>query len=582
VRARLAVYDPVMGRTTSVRELVALNGDIVAYSRSLADDPVATSATMAEYREIVGSRVSAYGGRVASFVGDNFMALFEDPKDAVQAAIAITTDIEERTASAAPEARLRFRLGLDVGPIADVGSDYEGEALAVAARIQAKASPGGLSISGALYAALDEPALRFRATGEQQLKGIPEPVEIYEFVGLPTDADGRVSPGSLALETPSVAVLPIHADAVSDDVRSLGGIIRGDLLHRLSTIPELMVVDAAAASDAAPTAATRYMLETGIYEFGEDLRVFATLFDVTTMNVVKSLKWSVARSQALTLSDEIADEVARAIEVELVVGAPAGLYAELGDPEAIENVYLGWYHMRSETREGMDEAIRLFRQVAHDHPDQPYGHVLQAYALWVAASNGWVPDPVATIREAQALAIRGGSLGDPTGMAQALEAATLMSLGQVEDALDTIENLEIVRPTCDVTYALEGSLRRYLGQWEEAVDLLDVAMRLTGVNKPWYPTVKACSLFIGSRLDQAASVAERVLEHQPNNLEALAVLAASQHELGMERRAHATADEIRKRFPATDIATWLSQSPYQDDAIVSRWHHDLSAVGLIG
>lgn len=564
-----------------MRELVALNGDIVAYSRSLADDPVATSATMAEYREIVGSRVSAHGGSVASFVGDNFMALFEDPKDAVQAAIAITTDIEERTASAAPEARLRFRLGLDVGPIADVGSDYEGEALAVAARIQAKASPGGLSISGALYAALDEPALRFRATGEQQLKGIPEPVEIYEFVGLPTDADGRVSPGSLALETPSVAVLPIHADAVSDDVRSLGGIIRGDLLHRLSTIPELMVVDAAAASDAAPTAATRYMLETGIYEFGEDLRVFATLFDVTTMNVVKSLKWSVARSQALTLSDEMADEVARAIEVELVVGAPAGLYAELGDPEAIENVYLGWYHMRSETREGMDEAIRLFRQVAHDHPDQPYGHVLQAYALWVAASNGWFPDPVATIREAQALAIRGGSLGDPTGMAQALEAATLMSLGQVEDALDTIENLEIVRPTCDVTYALEGSLRRYLGQWEEAVDLLDVAMRLTGVNKPWYPTVKACSLFIGSRLDQAASVAERVLEHQPNNLEALAVLAASQHELGMERRAHATADEIRNRFPATDIATWLSQSPYQDDAIVSRWHHDLSAVGLI-
>ena len=41
----------------------------------------------------------------------------------------------------------------------------------------------------------------------------------------------------------------------------------------------------------------------------------------------------------------------------------------------------------------------------------------------------------------------------------------------------------------------------------QAVDLLDVAMRLTGVNKPWYPTVKACSLFVGGRVEEAASVA---------------------------------------------------------------------------
>ena len=124
-------------------------------------------------------------------------------------------------------------------------------------------------------------------------------------------------------------------------------------------------------------------------------------------------------------------------------------------------------------------------------------------------------------------------------------------------------------------------MRRYLGQWEQAVDLLDVAMRRTGINKPWYPTVKACSLFMGGRVEQAATTAEMVLEHQPQNLEALLVLTAAQVELGSDRRARATADLVRERFPAVDVEAWLEASPYQDQASVERWRKDLTAAGLI-
>jgi len=139
----------------------------------------------------------------------------------------------------------------------------------------------------------------------------------------------------------------------------------------------------------------------------------------------------------------------------------------------------------------------------------------------------------------------------------------------------------ITRPTCDVTYGLAGSLRRYMGQWEKAVDLLDVAMRLTGVNKPWYPTVKACSLFIGGRVERAASIAEEVLEYQPNNLEALLVLAAAQVEMGLGRRARATAQLVQERFPTADLLAWLDGSPYQSEEIIHRWKADLASAGMI-
>ena len=132
-----------------------------------------------------------------------------------------------------------------------------------------------------------------------------------------------------------------------------------------------------------------------------------------------------------------------------------------------------------------------------------------------------------------------------------------------------------------MTYGLLGSLDRYLGKWRESVEQLDLAMRLTAVNKPWYPTVKSCSLLIGERPEQAAALAESVLEYQPRNLEALLVLASAQVELGLRRRAAATAESIRDQFADLDVAEWLTRQPYQDAGVVQHWSANLATLGLV-
>lgn len=568
--------------STDRGHMIALNADVVGYSRLLADDYEATTAAMTEYHGLVDAEVAAHRGTVANFVGDSFMAVFDEVEDAVGCAIAITTAVEARNADVPDSRRVRFRMGLDQGEVGFAAGGYHGDALNIAARIQAIAQPGGISVSGRVYRSLDEPALRFRPVGRQSLKNIPEHIEVYELAGVPAD-EGRVSgPRSLSLESPTLAVLPIHTEEVDDRVRSAAAMIRQDLVHRLAGVPQLNVVDAGIdprEDHGGDTA--RYMLESGVHQFGEQVRVFVTLFDVTTMNVVKSHKWMAAVDEMLSLSERVAEETARAVEIELIVGEPAGLYAELEDPAAIEQVYLGWYHLRSGNLEGWAKALDLFERVAGSHPEQPYGHVLSAFSLWLGAANGWVPDPAAALEDAHRRAASGAALGDPTGMAQAVEAAILMLEGKPDEALAILDGLEIIRPTCDVTYGLQGSLRRYVGDWQAVVELLDTAMRLTGINKPWYPTVKASSLFVGGKLDQAAAIAEEVLEYQPNNLEALLVLAAAQSELGMERRARATAELIGERFPSIDVEAWLDNSPYQRREIVERWKGDLASAGAI-
>ena len=561
---------------------VVLNADVAGYSRLMSDDFESTTATMVRYRQVVDSKIAESGGTLVDFVGDNFMATFEDAREAVQTAIAIATKFEIENADIPGPRQVQFRMGIDLGDVAVSGGRYFGDPLNIASRIQAIARPGGLCISGRVYRALDEPALRFRPIGQQRLKNIPEEVEVYEFADLPSDGTVTTERRSLSLESPTVAVLPIHTEMADESVGATAGILRGDLIHRLARVPQLRVIDAKTeTSDKRVVTAARYMVETGVHQVGDKVRVYATLFDVATMNIVKSYKWTVQAEDLFALSDRFADDVARSIEIELIVGEPAGLYSDLDDPEAIEKVYLGWYHLRTDTREGWSRAIELFGQVAQFHPDQPYGHVLSAFANWIGAANEWVGDPDTALSKAREQAQAALDTGDPTGMARAVEASILMSEGRQDEALAVIEQLEIIRPTCDVTYGLEGSVRRYMGQWEKAIDLLEIAMRLTGINKPWYPTVKACSLFIGGRIEQAASVAEMVLDYQPHNLEALLVLAAAQIELGMDRRAKATTEIIRGRFPSVNVEAWFDKSPYQIKELVERWKKDLASAGAI-
>ena len=561
------------------RELVALNADVVGYSALVADDLGATTASMSEYHALVERFVTDNGGALDNFVGDSFMAVFDDVMAGLRTAISITTECETRNTDLPPARRVRFRMGMDQGLVRFSEGNHHGDPLNIAARIQAIAPAGGLAVSDRIYQALDEPALRFRAMGRQRMKNIPERVGVYEFVGLPTEA--RPARRSLELERPTLAILPVHTEMADDQVKAATGMIRQDLIHRLSAIPDLVLIDAPRDPEGGLVGTAQYMIETGVHQFGERVRVFAMLFDVNTMNVVKSHKWTMSVDQMFSTSEQLAEEVARSVDVELVVGEPARLYQELDDPAAIEKIYLGWFHLRDDTREGWSKALRLFEEVAESHPDHPYGHVLSGFAEWLGAANGWVPDAGAALTKAVALARRGGETGDPTGMSQAVEAAVLMSRGQVDEALEKLDNLEIIRPTCDITFGLEGSVRRYLGQWEQAVELLDIAMRLTGINKPWYPTVKATALFVGGRLDEAASLAEEVLEYQPNNLEALLVLAAAQTELGLERRARGTSELIKSRFPSVDVGDWLEKTPYQRRELVERWKGDLVSAGAI-
>ena len=169
------------------RKIVALNADVVGYSRLVSDDLESTTAAMLRIRQLVDSKITEGGGTLVDFIGDNFMAAFEDAVDAVKSAIAIAAEIEIANIDIPGPRQIRFRMGIDLGDVTVTGGRYLGDPLNIASRIQSISRSGGLCVSGSVYRALDEPALRFRPIGQQRLKNILREIEVYEFADLPTD-----------------------------------------------------------------------------------------------------------------------------------------------------------------------------------------------------------------------------------------------------------------------------------------------------------------------------------------------------------------------------------------------------------
>jgi len=167
------------------RKLVAiLSADAVGYSRLTAQDEAGAVRAIALQREVLSAGVERYGGRVVDAVGDNLLAEFPSVVKAVQCAIEAQSELAVHNAGLPPDAQLELRIGIHLGDVIVDGPRIAGDGVNVAARIQERATPGGVTISGAGYEQIQgKLALDWEDLGEQWLKNLPRPVRVYRTGG---------------------------------------------------------------------------------------------------------------------------------------------------------------------------------------------------------------------------------------------------------------------------------------------------------------------------------------------------------------------------------------------------------------
>jgi adenylate cyclase len=134
---------------SQTRRLAAiLAADVVGYSRLMGADEEGTHERLkAHLDELVNPKIAAHRGRVVKNTGDGFLAEFPSVVDAMKCAVDMQQRMAERNLVAPPEKRIEFRIGVHQGDVVIEDHDIFGDAVNVAARLEALAEPGGICVS---------------------------------------------------------------------------------------------------------------------------------------------------------------------------------------------------------------------------------------------------------------------------------------------------------------------------------------------------------------------------------------------------------------------------------------------------
>jgi TolB-like protein/Tfp pilus assembly protein PilF len=179
----------------------------------------------------------------------------------------------------------------------------------------------------------------------------------------------------VAVPPRAIAVLPFDnlSHDASDEELALG--VADSVLHQLASIPELIVVARSssfslgrptpAAREAGRRLGVRYLVEGSVQRMGRTVRVTAQLIDADASRTLWSVKLDRAADAVFELQDQIADQVARELDVTLH-GRPSE-YARYG-----ADAYLAFVRGRalvdSRTLVGVEESIKQFSRAVELSP----------------------------------------------------------------------------------------------------------------------------------------------------------------------------------------------------------------------
>jgi adenylate cyclase len=585
------------------RKLTAiLSADVEGYSRLMGHDEEATIRTLKTYRSAIKNLVQQYRGRVVDMPGDNILAEFSSVVDAVNCAVEIQRDIAERNAGLPYHRKMEFRIGVNLGDVIEERGRIYGDGVTVTARLESLAEPGGICISGVVYDQVKKKLnIEYQFVGEKSVKNIEEPVHVYRVLSVPgATARGvikaKVERMAFPLpEKPSIAVLPFTNMSGDPAQEYIGDGISENIISALSVGATIFVIArnstftykgrAVKVQHVAEDLGVRYVLEGSVQKSGDRLRVTAQLIDALSGHHLWSERYDRKMGELFNLQDEITKKIVVSLQVELTHGEQARVYAK-----STENLESWSYGVKGNdfldkfNKEDNLKARELFETAIKIDPGYVLAYVWLGATHTLDAAYGWSESPVDSFKCAHELAQKALILDDKSASVHALLGLTYLFQRQHDKAITEGKLAISLDPNFSIGHAHFSGTMFFSGRFEEAIELMKKAMRLS----PYYPAFYLNYLgrsyaFIG-RYEEAIATCNKLYDRgQRGEYPAewgLVYLAGVHVELGREYEARAFMLEALKINPELSLKSFEKGQPFKNPAHLQRELEILLKAGL--
>ena len=610
-----------------------LSADVKGYSRLMGEDEDSTIRTLGTYRQVMAGLIEQYRGRVVDAIGDNLLAEFSSAADAVQCAVEIQEELRARNSVLLASHRMKFRIGVNLGDVVEEGDRIYGDGINIAARIEALADAGGISISGTVYDSIaDRLRLEFEYSGEQAVKNITKPIRVYKVVLSPGPPGQTVvtpkerihrslfktalivsavlvlglaavaiwkfylHPSPLVTkpdlpDKPSIAVLPFVNMSADPQQEYFSDGLTEDIITGLSKIPRLFVIarnssftykgKAVKVQQVGRDLGVRYVLEGSVRKAGERIRITAQLIDAGTGHHLWAERYDRDLKDIFTLQDEITEQILTSMEVNLTTGEQARLRRKgTANRKAYEKVLKADEYYGRMTKEDNAQARQAYKEAMALDPEYAVPLVGLSYTHWMDVINGWSRSPRKSMKQATELAQKALELDDSLADTHVLLGNIYLMKGQYQQAMDAGEKALILEPNGADVNALLGLMLRYLGRPEEAISVLEKAIRLNPIPPAWYLYNMGDAYRLAGLNDKAIASFKKALKQNPDHFLAKVYLAATYGETGREEEGRHVADEVIRINPKFSVELYAKRLPYRNRDDIKQIIDGLHKAGL--
>jgi TolB-like protein/tRNA A-37 threonylcarbamoyl transferase component Bud32 len=251
---------------------------------------------------------------------------------------------------------------------------------------------------------------------------------------------------------------------------------------------------------------------------GDDLRISVELISVKDGFQLWSNRYEKKRRDEFAVEDEIALEVIKVLELELLGGEEAQVTAKYTDNLEAYNLYLrGRFCWEGRTKESLLESVDFFKRSLLQDPKYALAYAGLADAYWVLGDNGYIPESE-SFPKAKEAALRALGLDKNIPDAHAAMGAILGSYEWnwpgAKKELELAINLSPGNAQVRHRYAF---LLTYLGRHDDAIREVRFARDLD----PLAPRIAANVgglLFYARRYEEALLELKKVMSQFPDHL----------------------------------------------------------------